>query len=68
VNTGRESRDSIGESLFLQQMLREGWNGNGYDWTAIARLTLTEKLPELVDEIEFDPEAGTFSANAAAAP
>jgi len=39
-----------------------GWQGNGYDWTSIARVLVDEKLPDLKDELEFDPEAGMFSA------
>ena len=40
----------------------EGWLGNGYDWTSIAQVVLEEKLSDLKDKLEFDPEAGMFSA------
>nr|WP_225587858.1 Imm51 family immunity protein [Methylomonas fluvii] len=39
----------------------EGWNGNGYDWNSIAQVILFEQLPDLQDELDFDPEAGMFS-------
>jgi hypothetical protein len=41
----------------------EGWMGNGYDWTSIAQVVLNEKLPDLLEKLEFDPEAGMFSAS-----
>ena len=40
----------------------EGWLGNGYDWTAIARVVVDEKIPDAKDKLEFDPEAGMFCA------
>lgn len=41
---------------------RKGWLGNGYDWTAIARTVLAEKLPHLQDVLSFHPESGMFIA------
>jgi len=41
---------------------KPGWEGNGYDWTAVARVILDERLPDIKDRVEFDPEAGMFSA------
>ena len=37
----------------------EGFEGNGYDW---ASLDLEEKMPELSDAIDFDPEGSLFCA------
>jgi hypothetical protein len=40
----------------------DGWLGNGYDWTSIARVVVEERLPDLRDDLIFDPEAGMFVA------
>lgn len=40
----------------------EGFSGTGYDWASLADVFLTEKTPELADQIDFDPEADTFCA------
>ena len=40
----------------------EGCEGNGYDWEALARVFLEEKCEELLEDIEFDSEAGMFCA------
>ena len=40
----------------------EGFLGNGYDWESLAMVLLNEKMPELIEEIEFDSEAGMFCA------
>ena len=47
----------------FEEQTAEGWSGNGYDWTSIARVIVDEKLPGLKDDQEFDPEACMFSAN-----
>ena len=39
----------------------EGFLGNGYDWNSLATVFLEEKMPELVDALSFDSEAGLFS-------
>ncbi|WP_239349321.1 Imm51 family immunity protein [Snodgrassella communis] len=39
-----------------------GFEGNGYDWTALATRFLKEKLPNLKNAIEFDSEAEMFCA------
>ena len=41
---------------------RMGWLGNGYDWTSIARVVVDERLPDLRDDVNFDPEGGMFVA------
>lgn len=46
----------------FEERADEGWSGNGYDWNSIAQVVLSEQLPDLQDEISFDPEAGMFSA------
>ncbi len=35
---------------------------NGYNWDAIIRFYVGQKDPELMEEVETDPEAGMFSA------
>ena len=40
----------------------EGFEGNGYDWTSLALVFLEEKMPELSDAIDFDPEGSMFCA------
>jgi len=44
------------------------WVGRAYDWASVARLILAERLPDLVDAIEFDPEAGMLAAHGRARP
>ncbi|MDR0524337.1 MAG: immunity 51 family protein [Spirochaetaceae bacterium] len=40
----------------------EGFEGNGYNWEALASVFLNEKMPELKEDIHFDPEASMFCA------
>lgn len=40
----------------------EGFEGNGYDWGSLALVFLEEKLPELADIVNFDPEGSMFCA------
>ncbi|WP_230661656.1 immunity 51 family protein [Psychrobacter sp. I-STPA10] len=40
----------------------EGFEGNGYDWASLASVFIEEKHPEWQEIINFDPEAGMFSA------
>ena len=40
----------------------EGCEGNGYDWEALAQVFLEEKCEELLEDIEFNSEAGMFCA------
>ncbi|AMK75173.1 MULTISPECIES: Imm51 family immunity protein [Methylomonas] len=46
----------------FEERADEGWNGNGYDWNSIAQVIVAEQLSDLQDELDFDPEAGMFSA------
>jgi hypothetical protein len=55
-------KDMVNRSAVFEERGNEGWNGNGYDWTSIARVILDEKLPDIKDLLEFDPEAGMFCA------
>ena len=55
---GYESADLRGSGV--------GWRR--YDWASVARLILAERLPDLVDAIEFDPEAGMLAAHGRARP
>ena len=40
----------------------EGGEGNGYDWASLALVFLEEKIPELSEAIDFDPEGSMFCA------
>ena len=40
----------------------EGFEGNGYDWASLALVFLEEKMPELSNAIDFDPEESMFCA------
>ena len=46
----------------FQTRADEGFEGNGYDWGSLAAIFLNEKMPQLADDIRFDPEAGMFCA------
>lgn len=39
-----------------------GFEGGGYDWQSVMIYVLETELPELVDDIDFDSEAGMFVA------
>ena len=39
----------------------EGFVGNGYHWNALATVFLEEKMPELMEILSFDSEAGMFA-------
>ena len=41
--------------------LEEGFVGNGYDWNSLATVFLEEKMPELIEVLSFDSEAGMFA-------
>jgi Immunity protein 51 len=55
-------RDMLARIRIFEERSSDGWLGNGYDWTSIARVVVEERLPDLRDELNFDPEAGTFVA------
>lgn len=40
----------------------EGFEGGGYDWESLAKVFLEEKLPDLMEKVGFDSEAGMFCA------
>jgi hypothetical protein len=40
----------------------EGFEGGGYDWASLATVFLSEKMPELEDTVDVDPEASMFVA------
>jgi hypothetical protein len=46
----------------FQTRENEGFEGNGYDWTSLARVFLEELKPDLIGNIKFDPEADIFCA------
>ena len=39
----------------------ERFVGNGYDWNSLATVFLEEKMPELMEVLSFDSEAGMFA-------
>jgi hypothetical protein len=53
-------RDMVARTHIFEE--RSGWLGNGYDWTSIARVVVEERLPDLRDDLIFDPEGGMFVA------
>lgn len=55
-------RDMVERFHVFEELSGEGWSGNGYDWNSIAQVIMSEQLPDLMDVISFDPEAGMFSA------
>jgi hypothetical protein len=54
-------RDMLARSHVFEER-SEGWLGNGYDWTSIARVVVEERLPDLKGDLNFDPEGGMFVA------
>ena len=67
-----EGTEDVGASLVLwlnedykqnvfDTRQEDGFIGNGYDWNSLAAVFLEEKMPELVDALSFDSEAGLFS-------
>ncbi len=40
----------------------EGFEGGGYDWEALARVFITEQVPELKKIVSFDSEGSMFCA------
>jgi hypothetical protein len=42
----------------------QGWEGNGYAWEGVVQTVLSERSPELLEELEFDSEAGMFAVYA----
>ena len=42
---------------FFETREEEGFEGNGYDWCALAKAFLKEYMPELKATIHHDPEA-----------
>ena len=53
-----------GQMLARNHIFEEktGWLGNGYDWTSVARVVVDERLPDLRDKVNYDPEGGMFVA------
>jgi len=47
-----------------QETWPSGYEGNGYCWEGHITQLLEQLDPELLDHIEFDPEAGAFFAYA----
>lgn len=39
---------------------KHGYSGNGESWAGIIEQIIEKEAPELLDAIEFDPEAGAF--------
>lgn len=53
---------NVGEykAEIFQEREDEGFEGNGYDWGALAKVFLEEQKTELIEIIKFDPEADMF--------
>ncbi|GAA2401433.1 hypothetical protein Cme02nite_58490 [Catellatospora methionotrophica] len=43
----------------------QGWLGNGYAWEGVVQVLLTDRAPQVLDQVEFDSEADLFSVRAA---
>lgn len=54
--------DMMAKVHVFEELGDEGWSGNGYDWNSIAQVVVSEELPGLAKQLEFDPEAGMFCA------
>lgn len=50
----------------FETRVKEGFLGNGYDWESLAIVFLKEKMPEIIENIEFDSESGMFCAYSSA--
>lgn len=48
------------DELIFNTRADEGFEGNGYDWCAIAIVLIDEKLPELKNSLKFNPESDMF--------
>jgi hypothetical protein len=58
--------DVQGEELYIKYhdlFAKYGYTGNGYSWAGLIALILEDKAPDLLKQIELDPEAGAFYAN-----
>lgn len=55
---------NVGEYLqdVFDSRADEGFKGSGYDWENLAMVFIEEKIPDLIDKVEFDSEAGMFCA------
>lgn len=54
-------RDMAPKEHLFEERSEEGWTGNGYDWSSIAQVIVAEQMPNIAEELEFDPEGGMFS-------
>ena len=65
---GDETYDAIvltdtemeGRINVFEERSDEGWAGNGYDWTSVARVLIAESFPQYESKLMYDPEAGMF--------
>ena len=46
----------------FQAREEEGFEGNGYDWTSLAKVFIIEKEPKFKKVVKFDPEGSMFCA------
>ena len=54
--------DCYYKSELFETRKNEGFVGSGYDWVSLATVFIQEKIPELHDAINFDPEYLMFCA------
>jgi hypothetical protein len=55
-------RDMVDKMPIFEERSKEGWSGNGYDWTSIAHVVLAEQFSGMNERINFDSEAGMLCA------
>lgn len=55
---------NVGEykEVIFQSREDEGFEGNGYNWEALARVFIKEQVAELSEKIDFDSEGSMFCA------
>ena len=52
--------DGVFKQEIFDARADEGFEGGGYDWASLALVFINEKMPEIKNDIGFDPEAGMF--------
>jgi hypothetical protein len=51
------------KSDIFAERSREGWTGNGDDWTSIAQVLVADEIPLCAEKITYDSDADIFSAS-----
>jgi len=50
------------KSHVFAERSREGWTGNGDDWTSIAQIIVADQIAIFAEKITYDSDADMFSA------